>query len=153
MLQFLQLLTLLILLLNYRLNSSSSLRMKMLTLEEPLIHSTGVNFTDFSILATTLLTGYASFTRYTDATCTVVRYSDSVLLNDCSPWFNGKSYRSYHNSTHFIGIEYSDYSCTKEINAYISYSPSRVCDDDYTSASITASLPTIVSTKTLLSAT
>ena len=154
MLQFRQLFTLLILLLNCHLNSSSSiLKMERLTLEESSIHTTGGNVTNFSKLTGTLLTGYTSWTRYTDATCSVVRYSESYPLNECFPWISGNSYKSLFNGTHIFETEYSDYSCTKQIDSYLIYSPPRVCDNDFMSTAITASYPTIASTKTLLSAT
>ena len=155
MLQFLSLISHLILLLQICLNSSSSiLNVRRLSPEEPSALSDGDITSKFSTLTGTTLTGYFSYTLYSDAKCTSVRYSESYPLNVCFPWLSGTSSKMYANGTHLAEIMYSDYSCTKQISSEVFYGPSRVCDSQYfLTVSVTDSFPTIVSSTALLSAT
>jgi hypothetical protein len=154
MLQFLGLFSHLILLLQICLNSSSSiLNVRRLSLEEPSAFSDGGKISDLSTLKGTTLTGYFSCTLYSDAKCTSVRYSESYPLNVCFPWLSGTSSKMYANGTHLAEIMYSDYSCSKQISSEVFNGPSRVCDSQYLTVSVTDSFPTIVSSTALLSAT
>jgi hypothetical protein len=154
MLQILGLFSNLILLLQICLNSSSSiLNVRGLSLEEPSAHSDGDEISKFSTLKGTTLTGYFSYTLYSDAKCTSVRYFESYPLNVCFPWLSGTSSKIYANGTHLAEIMYSDYSCTKQISSNVFKSSSgRVCLYNVT-VSVTDSFPTIVSSTALLSAT
>jgi hypothetical protein len=151
--QILRHLTLLLLLLKIRLNSSASiLRMKGLTTLESSMHTTGSNITSFATLTGSLLTGYQTEILYTDAKCSAVQYAESYPLNECFPWIDGSSFYVTSNGTHTAGKEYSDYSCTKLSDSYLYYRPLQACDQYYSSASVTASYPTIVSSSALLTA-
>jgi hypothetical protein len=146
-------LTLLFLLLKIRLNSSASImRMESLTALEASMHTTGSNITSFSTLTGSLLTGYQTEIFYTDAKCSAVRYAESFPLNECFPWISGTSFYFTSNGTHTAYKAYSDYSCTKLRGSSQYYQPNRVCDQYYSSASVTASYPTIVSSSALLTA-
>ena len=148
-------LTLIILLLKIRLNSSASiLRMRGLTPQESSMHTTGSNITSFASLSLTgsFLTGYQTYISYTDATCSVVRYAESYPLNECYPWISGSSFYFTSNGTHTAYRLYSDYSCAIFRATYLDYQPIRACDQYYSSASVTASYPTIVSSAALLTA-
>ena len=145
-------LTLLVLLLKIRLNSSASmLRMESLTALESSMHTTDSNMTSFATLTGSLLTGYQTEIVYTDAKCSAVRYAESYPLNLCYPWISGYSYYYTSNGTHSEFKLYSDYSCTTLKGSYLYYQPLRSCDQ-YRSASVTASYPTIVSSSALLTA-
>ena len=145
----------LILLLQICLNSSSSiLNVRRLSLEDPSALSDGDKISKFSTLKGTTLSGYFSYTRYSDGKCTSVTYSESYPLNVCFPWLSGTSSKIYANGTHLAEIMYSDYSCTKQISSDVFKGPSRVCDSQYfLTVSVTDSFPTIVSSTALLSAT
>ena len=146
-------LTLFVLLLKIRLNSSvSTLRMESLTPQTTSMHTTGGNITSFATLTGSLLTGYQTEIFYTDATCSVVRYAGSYPLNVCCPWIDGTSFYATSNGTHIAYRLYSDYSCVILLESDLYYSPIRACDQYYTSASVTASYPTIVSSSALLTA-
>jgi hypothetical protein len=146
-------LTLIILLLKIRLNSSASmLRMRGLTPQESSMHATGSNITSFATLTGSLLKGYQTEILYTDATCSAVRYAESYPLNVCFPWIDGASFYATSNGTHTAYQVYSDYSCEKLEYSFTFYRPTRACDQYYTSASVTASYPTIVSSSALLTA-
>jgi hypothetical protein len=155
MLQVLGLFSNLILLLQICLNSSSSiLNLRRLSPEEPSALSDGDKISKFSTLKGTTLTGYFSYTLYSDAECTSVRYSESYPLNVCFPWLSGTSSKMYANGTHLAEIMYSDYSCTKQISSNVFGGASRVCDSLYKiTVSVTDSYPIIVSSTALLSAT
>lgn len=154
MLRFVGLFSNLILLLQICLHSSSSiLNVRRLSLEEPSALSDGGKISEFSTLKGTTLTGYFSYTLYSDAKCTSVRYFESYPLNVCFPWLSGTSSKMYANGTHLAEIMYSDYSCTKQISSDVFDGPSRVCDSDFLTFSVTDSFPTIVSSTALLSAT
>ena len=115
MLQFHGLFSHLIFLLQICLNSSSSiLNVRRLSPEEPSALSDGDKISKFSTFIGTTLTGYFSYTLYSDAKCTSVRYSESYPLNVCFPWLSGTSSKKmFANGTHLAEIQYSDYSCTK----------------------------------------
>jgi hypothetical protein len=145
-------LTLLVLLLKIRLNSSASmLRMESLTALESSMHTTGSNITSFATLTGSMLTGYQTEILYKDAKCSIVGYAESYPLNECYPWIDGTSFYYTSNGTHSAYKVYSDYSCTILRGSYLYYQPLRACDD-YSSASVTASYPTIVSSSALLTA-
>jgi hypothetical protein len=146
-------LTLIILLLKIRLNSSASiLRMESLTALESSMHITGSNITSFATLTGSLLAGYQTEILYTDATCSAVRYAESYPLNVCYPWIDGTSFYATSNGTHTAYKAYSDYSCAKLLGSSIYDQPLQICDQSYLSASVTASYPTIVSSSALLAA-
>ena len=147
-------LTLIILLLKIRLNSSAKkrLRMERLTHLESSMHTTGSNITSFATLTGTLLTGYQTEIVYDDAACSIVRYAESYPLNVCYPWISGKSFYQTSNGTHSVYKSYSDYSCATLLGSKIYDQPLQVCNEDYESASVTTSYPTIVSSAALLSA-
>jgi hypothetical protein len=150
--QIVRYLTLLVLLLKIRLNSSASmLRMESLTALESSMHATGSNITSFATLTGSLLTGYQTDIYYTDAKCSIVGYAESYPLNVCYPWISGTSFYATFNGTHAAYTGYSDYSCTIPRSSYLNYYPIRACDD-YSSTSVTASYPTIVSSSALLTA-
>jgi hypothetical protein len=150
--QILRHLTLIILLLKIRLNSSASiLRMRGLTPQESSMHATGSNITSFATLTGSLLAGYQTDIYYTDAKCSAVQYAESYPLNVCYPWISGSSFFATSNGTHAAYKAYSDYSCTILTGSFLDYQPLRSCDD-YSSASVTASYPTIVSSSALLTA-
>jgi hypothetical protein len=152
MLPILRHLTLTILLLKIRLNSSASiLRMERLTHLESSMHTTGSNITSFATLTGTLLTGYQTKIFYDDATCSIVRYAESYPLNVCFPWIGGASFYFTSNGTHSAIMVYSDYSCATLFDSLIVKFPLQICDD-YTSSSVTASYPTVVSSAALLTA-
>ena len=145
-------LTLLFLLLKIRLNSSASiLRMESLTALESSMHTTASNITSFATLTGSLLKGYQTEIDYIDAKCSAVRYAESYPLNLCYPWIDGTSFYVTTNGTHTAFKLYSDYSCTILKGSYLYYQPLRDCDQ-YSSASVTASYPTIVSSSALLTA-
>jgi hypothetical protein len=153
MTQIVRHLTLIILLLKIRLNSSASiLRMRGLTPQESSIHTTGSNITSFASLTGSFLTGYQTYISYTDATCSVVRYAESYPLNVCYPWISGSSFYFTSNGTHTAYRLYSDYSCAIFRASYLDYQPIRACDQYYSSTSVMASYPTIVSSSALLTA-
>ena len=146
-------LTLLVLLLNIRLNSSASiLRMESLTHEKTSMHTTGSNITSFATLKGSLLTGFYTAIDYTDTTCGAVEYGQSYPLNACVPWISGTSVYYTTNGTHFAGKVYSDYSCATLLRSTFYYEPVRVCGKYSTTVSVTASHPTIVSSAALLTA-
>jgi hypothetical protein len=146
-------LTLLVLLLKIRLNSSASmLRMESLTALESSMHTTESNITSFATLTGSLLTGYQTEIFYTDAKCSAIQYAESFPLNVCFPWISGSSFYFTSNGTHTAYKAYSDYSCTILRGSYSYYQPSRACDQYYSSASVTDSYPTIVSSSALLTA-
>ena len=146
-------LTLIILLLKIRLNSSASiLRMRGLTPQESSMHTTGSNITSFATLTGSLLKGYQTDIYYTDAKCSIVGYAESYPLNVCFPWIDGTSFYATSNGTHTAGKVYSDYSCTILSDSYLDYQPLRACDQYFSSTSVTASYPTIVSSSALLTA-
>ena len=151
--QILRHLTLLVLLLKIRLNSSASiLRMRGLTPQESSMHTTGSNITSFATLTGSLLKGYQTDILYTDATCSIVGYAESYPLNVCYPWIDGYSFYATSNGTHSSFKVYSDYSCAKLLGSSIYDQPLQICDQYYSSASVTASYPTIVSSSALLAA-
>ena len=153
MAQIVRYLTLLVLLLKIRLNSSASiLRMRGLTPKESSMHTTGSNITSFATLTGSLLTGYKTDIYYTDAKCSIVQYAESFPLNVCYPWIGGYSFYATSNGTHTAGKVYSDYSCTILSDSYLDYQPLRACDQYFSSTSVTASYPTIVSSSALLTA-
>jgi hypothetical protein len=154
MLQSFSLFSYLILPLQIRQNSSSSLlNVRRLSPEEPSAPSAGDIVSQFSTLKGTNLTGYFSYILYSDAKCTSVRYSESYPLNVCFPSLSGYSAKMYANGTHLAEVLFSDYSCTNQISSDVFYGPSRVCDYLYRTVSLTNSFPTIVSSTALLSAT
>ena len=151
--QIVRYLSLLVLLLKIRLNSSASImRMRGLTPQESSMHATGSNITSFATLTGSLLKGYQTDIYYDDAKCSIVQYAESYPLNVCYPWIDGTSFYATSNGTHTAGKLYSDYSCTILSGSYLSYLPIRACDEDYSSTSVTASYPTIVSSSALLTA-
>ena len=153
MLQIVRHLTLIILLLKIRLNSSSSiLRMRGLTPQVTSMHTTGGNITSFATLTGSLQTGYRTDILYVDAKCSVVGYAESYPLNVCYPWIDGTSFYTTSNGTHIAYRLYSDYSCVILLESDLYYSPIRACDQYYSSTSVTASYPTIVSSSALLTA-
>ena len=146
-------LTLLFLLLKIRASSSTSmLRMTGLIPQESSKHATGSNITSFATLTGSLMTGYYTLIYYNDAKCSVVQYADCLPLNVCFPWFDGNSFYFASNGTHVLGKLYRDYSCAILTDSAIFYQPIRSCDQDYQSASVTDSYPTIVSSAALLTA-
>ena len=150
--QIVRYLTLLVLLLKIRLNSSASiLRMRGLTPQESSMHATGSNITSFATLTGSLLKGYQTDIFYTDAKCSIVAYAESYPLNVCYPWIDGNSFYATSNGTHAAYTAYFDYSCTMSRGSFISYQPIRACDQSQTT-SVTASYPTIVSSSALLTA-
>jgi hypothetical protein len=151
--QILRHLTLIILLLKIRLNSSASiLRMTGLTPQESSMHTTGSNITSFATLTGSLLTGYLTEILYNDAKCSAIQYAESFPLNVCFPWISGSSFYFTSNGTHTAGKMYSDYSCALLKYSFTFYRPIRACDQYYSSASVTASYPTVVSSSALLTA-
>ena len=151
--QILRYLTLIILLLNTRSNSSATiLRMENLTPKESSMHTTGSNVTSFATLTKKLLTGYLIGIEYADAKCSAIQYFESYQLNVCFPWISGYSYYFTLNGTHIAGKVHSDYSCAILMKSFIKYHPLRACDNYYESVSLTDSYPTIVSSSALLSA-
>ena len=151
--QILRHLTLIVLLLKIRLNSSASiLRIRGLTPQESSMHTTGSNITSFATLTGSLLTGYLTQIFYDDAKCSIVRYAESYPLNLCFPWIDGTSFYATSNGTHTAYKVYSDYSCAKLLGSTIYDQPLQICDQDYLSASVTAAYPTIVSSSALLTA-
>ena len=150
--QILRHLTLLVLLLKIRLNSSASiLRMTSLTPLKSSMHTTGSNITSFATLTGSLLTGYHTEIFYNDAKCSAIRYAESYPLNVCFPWIDGTSFYFTSNGTHAAGKMYSDYSCALLKYSSTFYQPMRACEQ-YSSASVTASYPMIVSSSALLTA-
>ena len=146
-------LTLVILLLKIRLNSSASLlRMTGLTPQESSMHATGSNITSFATLTGSLLTGYLTDIFYNDAKCSAIQYAESFPLNVCFPWIDGISFYFTSNGTHTAGKMYSDYSCAKLFSSLILDQSLQICDQDYSSSSVTTSYPTIVSSAALLTA-
>ena len=129
-----------------------SLRAKEFNLGESLLDTTGGNITKFSTLTGTLLKGYYSFVKYSDATCSAVLFAESYPLNVCYPTNTGDSFKSFYNGTHLIEYAYNDYACSKLVNSYYTYSPTRDCDNFFRVVFLTASFPTIASSTTLLSA-
>jgi hypothetical protein len=151
--QILRLLTLIFLLLKIRLNSSASiLRTRGLTPQESSMHTTGSNITSFATLTGSLLTGYQTDIYYDDAKCSIVGYAESYPLNVCFPWIDGTSFSATSNGTHTAFKAYSDYSCTILLDSFLNYLPIRACDQYYSSTSVTASYPTVVSSSALLTA-
>lgn len=146
-------LTLIVLLLKIRLNSSASIvRMKSLTHDKTTMHTTGGNITSFATLKGSLLTGFFTGIDYTDTTCSAVAYAESYPLNACVPWINGVSLYYTTNGTHVAEKVYSDYSCALLARSYLYYQPVRACGEDSTTISVTASYPTIVSSAAFLTA-
>ena len=154
MLQIVRHLTLIILLLKIRLNSSSSiLRMRGLTPQVTSMHTTGGNITSFATLQGSLLTGFFTGIDYTDTTCSAVVYGVSYPLNVCVPWINGNSINYATNGTHLAYKIYSDYLCARLTRSGIYYQPVRACgEEDESTVSVTASYPTIVSSAAFLTA-
>ena len=151
--QFFRHLTLIILLLKIRLNSSASiLRMESLTALESSMHTTASNITSFATLTGSLLKGYQTEILYTDAKCSAVQYAESYPLNLCYPWIDGTSFYATSNGTHTAYKLYSDYSCAKLLGSSIYGQPLQICDQNYISSSVTAAYPTIVSSSALLTA-
>ena len=146
-------LTIIVLLLKIRLNSSASImRMESLTPQESSMQTTGSSVTSYATLTGSLLSGYLTEITYTDATCSAVRYSEMYPLNVCFPWITGSSYYAMCNGTHNVILMYSDYSCSILQNSFIFSQSLLACDQDFSSGSVTASYPTIVSSAALLSA-
>ena len=146
-------LTLIILLLKIHLNSSASmLRMESLTQEKTAMHTTGGNITSFATVTGSLLTGYLTEIFYNDAKCSAVQYAESYPLNVCFPWIDGSSFYVTSNGTHTAYQLYSDYSCAKLFSSSIYDQSLQICDQDYSSSSVTTSYPTIVSSAALLTA-
>ena len=153
--QILCYLTLIVLLLNNRHNSSATiLRMANLTPQESSMHTTGSNVTSFATLKGSLLTGYLAAIIYTDAKCSAIQYAESFPLNACYPWISGYSFYTTSNGTHIAFQAYSDYSCTILKRTSITKQPLRACDTNryYTSVFVTVSYPTIRSSAALLTA-
>ena len=147
-------LTLIVLLLKIRLNSSVSImRMESLTPQTTSMHTTGGNITSFATLQGSLLTGFFTGIDYTDTTCSAVEYGESYPLNVCVPSINGYSIYRATNGTHLAYKTYSDYSCATLTRSGIYYQPVRACgEEDATTISVTASYPTIVSSAAFLTA-
>ena len=100
--QFFQLLSLVILLLQIRLNSSSSiLRMKELTSERSSVHTTA-----------TTLSGYVTLIEYGESTCTNALVASSYILNSCYRDDSGQyTFVTATSSSVTIKV-YTDSSCT-----------------------------------------
>jgi hypothetical protein len=126
--------------------------MESLTPQESSMHTTGSDVTSYATLTGSLLSGYLTEITYTDATCSAVRYTEMYPLNVCFPWITGSSYYATCNGTHNVILMYSDYSCSTLQNSFIFSRSLIACDQDFSSGSVTATYPTIVSSAALLSA-
>ena len=111
-------LTLLVLLLNIRLNSSASiLRMQSLTHEKSSMRTTGSNITSFATLkgidyTDTTLTGYVTVVFYKGASCSDQIYAQSDILNSCYR-FDDSTYRLVTaTSSSVVEASYTDSKCT-----------------------------------------
>ena len=129
MLQIVRHLTLIILLLKIRLNSSSSiLRMRGLTPQVTSMHTTGGNITSFATLTGSFLTGYVTYAFYKESSCTNLYSAGTYILNSCYRYNATTYYLFIATSSSVVETSHTDSQCTKVVTTVSYPYTDGVCD-------------------------
>lgn len=68
------------------------------------------------IISTTVVTGYSTFTVYSDSMCTSIVFVEQFKYNDCVYWSDGYYYINIATDAVFVYNTYSDSLCEKPIS-------------------------------------